>query len=400
MKQLDLPPDRSIRDRVVVLENALFLPNRRRKATWRYWGGIQSADGTEHPYATGWHYPRDRANVIPEDYPLPEEVPTLEGDFLYLGHYPSGFGHFLLESTARLWHLRENGTAYTAALMLKPRKLAPDTVERQLRSFAELCGLKLPPMIWPDKPVRLLRLTVPQQGCGALELMLGAPEYRDMIVGHFAADVPAKGAKKIYISRSALDSTHGSLIEEDKLEALLKDEGFEIYHPQDHSFRDQIAQYKAAEVIVGLDGSAFHALALVGWSSDKTVAIIQRRPAAEATLQARQLEAFGVTRVGVVAGHETAWSPAGTRRAALSMFGTLSFAETGRALHELGAISRPEAWRDTPRADLEERVRTIGHWLERDMYEVRSSATSLEDMPLRLHSDRISLIPETERAVG
>jgi Capsular polysaccharide biosynthesis protein len=397
MKQLDLPPDQSIRDKVAVLERALFLPNRRRKATWRYWGGVRSADGSEHPYATGWHYPKDRATIIPEDYPLPEEIPSLEGDFLYLGHYPAGFGHFLLESTARLWHLRMQDKAFTGALMLKPRKLDEKIVERQLQEFAELCGLELPPLIWPDGPVRLSRLTVPQQGSGALDLMLGAPEYRDMIVGRFAADVPAQGAKKIYISRSGLDSAHGSLIEEDKLERLLVAEGFEIYHPQDHSFRDQIGQYKAADVIVGVDGSAFHAVSLVSWFSEKTVAIIKRRPAIEAEWQARQLSQYGATRVGVVACDETAWSPAGVRRAALSMFGTLPFAAAGRALHDLGAIAHPEAWQDTPEAERETQIRAIGAQLGCDMCEVRTSGTSLDHLPPRQKPDEIRLIGVAER---
>lgn len=386
-----LDPDQSIRDRFEVLSDAILVPASRNRS-WAVEAGLFDKEGHPHPLSQGWHYEGNPATKFPA---LPATISgTCSGRFLFLGHYTPHFGHFLLETTARLWHLHQCPADYDGAVLLHQPQEDRGRIERDLGRFMALCGWEMPPLLWADIPVRLEQVVVPMQGSGALQLMQASPEYRDMIHSRFARDIAPRGADKIYLSRTAFDHRHGSLIEEAKLERLLAGEGFHIYHPQEHGLEEQVAQYKAARVIAGVDGSAFHLLALVVRPHQKVV-IFQRRPAPEVQMQAEQLRRYGAGEVRVLAAAPTAWSPAGVRRSALSVFGVTAFPAAGQALSKMGVISRPELWTDTPQDELRKHIRRIGRSLGADMYEVRKPGESLAHLPLRSDRSRIRLFPRT-----
>ena len=98
----------------------------------------------------------------------------------------------------------------------------------------------------PDLRARVERLLVPPQGFGMFQMIEGAPEFRDFIRARAGKGITPKGAARIYISRSALPIQRGSVLGETVLEERLIAEGYEVFHPQKHSFEDQIAAYRAA----------------------------------------------------------------------------------------------------------------------------------------------------------
>lgn len=389
-EKLVLHPDRSIADQVLRLADAVLVPARRQRTPWVVEAGLFDQAGQPVSLAQGWHSATNRATRFP---PFPAQVSERrDGRYLFLGHYHPQFGHFLLETTARLWHLHHAPDSYDGAIVLHQPGADLARIKDMLGRFMALCGWKMPPLLKADGPLRLGQVVVPVQGCGALTLMAATPEYRAMIHDRFAADIAPKGHRKIYISRTGLDHPHGSLIEEDRLEQLLRAEGFVPYHPQHHSMEDQIAQYKAAEVIAGVDGSAFHLVALVVRAHQRVV-MFQRRPAPEVFLQAGQLTRFGAGQVAVINARPMGWSPAGVRRSALSVFGVADFPQAGRQLADLGLIADPGPWTETPREELRSRLRAIGARLGADMYEVQRPGESLADLPLRSHPRRIRLYP-------
>ncbi|MFV0293530.1 MAG: glycosyltransferase family 61 protein, partial [Paracoccus sp. (in: a-proteobacteria)] len=371
--------------------DGIFIPATN-KRNWKLNGGVLDSDGSQPVSASCWHYPnapaaepREIAGTPYQDLPDPRTA-------VFLGHYSPMFGHFILESTARLWWLMGPDAKADVSLMLVAQGTDTTIVEAKMREFAALCDIDLPLFAWPERPVAFRKLITPPQGSGALNLMLAAPEYRQMIVGRFAGSVPPQGSPKVYISRSRLPGRHGTLIEEARLEELLSAEGYEIYHPQQHSFQEQIARYKAADTILGLDSSAFHAVALVAASSRKKIGIIQRRTAPEAYLQAEQLRKFDAASVVVVPCEETAWSPAGVRRAALSMFGTLNFQLAGQILKDSGFIADSGPWAATHPTEKLKAVRQVGTLLGADMIEVVRGQRNLSEYPIRAVPGEVSLI--------
>ena len=62
-----------------------------------------------------------------------------------------------------------------------------------------------------------------------------------------------------------------------KLRLTMREEGYEVFHPQKHSHLEQIQAYKAATHVIAVDCSPLHLLALVGHDAQK-VGVIARRP--------------------------------------------------------------------------------------------------------------------------
>ena len=74
--------------------------------------------------------------------------------------------------------------------------------------------------------------------------------------------VPVVG--KVFISRSGLQRDVRCVDREPDLEAILQDNGWMVFRPEQHVLADQIAVYRSARVIAGFEGSALHCLATLG----------------------------------------------------------------------------------------------------------------------------------------
>jgi capsular polysaccharide biosynthesis protein len=66
------------------------------------------------------------------------------------------------------------------------------------------------------------------------------------------------GPEKIYLTRSKLKSRDRKAAEELELENRMRNEGFEIFAPEQLSFTDQVRMFNSAKWVVGTIGSAFH----------------------------------------------------------------------------------------------------------------------------------------------
>jgi capsular polysaccharide biosynthesis protein len=75
---------------------------------------------------------------------------------------------------------------------------------------------------------------------------------------------------KVYLSRSKLSFRERTCINEKRLEAILQDHGFGIFHPQEMSLADQIGLWNRAKIVVGTWGSALSTM-LFSEVSQKTI---------------------------------------------------------------------------------------------------------------------------------
>ncbi|MEN8833806.1 glycosyltransferase 61 family protein [Pacificibacter sp.] len=209
---------------------------------------------------------------------LTEDAEHRPGNWLFGGRYDLRFGHFLVESVARLWALDYidvpiSGVVYMPGRPLKafnPKRL----VSRGRALYDLFDGLPSPEII--SKPTRFETLFIPPQGCGAGELAVGCPEFRYFARKRFTKRVAPNGDDKLYISRSAMLSSPGQIVHEKLLETQLERDGFSIIHPQNHSIDEQIARISAAQIIVGVEGSAFHLVAYAANQNCK-IGVIRRR---------------------------------------------------------------------------------------------------------------------------
>lgn len=239
--------------------------------------GVFDASGTYQPLAQCWRDSRGQTTA-PAAAPDPDQITdTLRGTWLFGGMLYAHFGHFLCESTARLWGLDLPGETF-AGVVFHPKARLPrmSRLINPTRPWLAVAGCALPVAAPPD-PVRVERLVVPEQGFGTGDMVAGRPEYRDFIHRRFGASIVPEGGDRLYISRSRLYSKRGRILGETFLETALVAEGYEIFHPQEHPIEVQIARYKAARVVISTDCSALHLSALFARPTDR-VAILARRP--------------------------------------------------------------------------------------------------------------------------
>ncbi len=331
------------------LENAIVVPPSEQSFVQE--AGVLHADGSYCSAGALWRNGR-ALTVQPK---MPEgDLAVRKGTWLWGGLLWMHFGHFLVESTARLWALDNPDTPIDGILFAPKRPRNGSEVHAFQHEFVTLMGTDAP-VVCLDAPARVERLIVPGQGFGLGSLIEGTQNYRDAIARNFAKDIKAKGPEKLYISRSQLPDGRGNLIGEAELEAYLEKQGYAIYHPQKHDLTAQIETYKAARHIIAAEGSALHLLAMVA-QADQQVAIVVRRPSGATEQLQRHLKSFADIDAVMLTRLTRSWKPMGRAKSRLWM-GELDMPALQKDLADAGFIkSSKTKWKSLDRDDVSTRL--------------------------------------------
>lgn len=329
-------------DDIVLHEEALLVPPQADNKTRHQKSGILTAQGEFVENSVSWDSREKRVNQAP-DLPSDDEITDLPGTWMYGGILYGHFGHFLVDSMARVWALAEldgkiDGIIFTP-------KIIGERPNRALEGYSTLVsalGIRVPTKL-VQTPHRVQRLYVPRQGFGMNDLTSGSDKFRAYMKANAGRDIAAAGPERIYISRSQLPPKRGGLIGESVLEALLAAEGYVIYHPQKETQADQIAQYKAARDIISVDCSPLHLVGYVG-NADQRIAILTRRSMDIARSMVNQLRTFNDSDAFEVNTLVRDWVPGKAHRAGRSSFGEIDFPRTYAALKAKGMIASETPW--------------------------------------------------------
>ncbi len=302
-------------------------------------GGVLDAEGAYCPHGALWR--RYRPITI-EPKPPAKVVETLEGRWLWGGVLWVHFGHFLVESTSRLWGLEYLDKPVDGILFMPKRPKVGDTVHGFQSDFIHMMSPDLPIRVLTD-PTQVEELVVPGQGFGLGKIASGTGKFRDAAHKAFAKDIKPEGPEKIYISRSKLGLGKGGLLGEEHLEDLLRAEGYEIFHPQNHDLRTQVAHYKAAKKVIAADGSALHLYAMVG-TPDQPVAMILRRTSGANTHLSNNIASFCGREPLIINALRTEWLKANKGKSDRHSFGELDHAIIGQALGADGFVREGLNW--------------------------------------------------------
>lgn len=363
----------------IKIVNDAVLVHRPRAQGWRIKASVYDARQCEVPQAMCWHSQGQPATVEAR-HPRPGRIMHLRGTWLFGGVYNPQFGHFFSETLARVWALDHIDEKIEGVLFFPVYNAYRDTAEA---SFGDLFSIVDTRFKWKivDQFYQVDKLIIPPQGSGIKTDMMSSPEYRAYLRGHMRNDLPPTGHDKIYISRSEFTEKRRSILGETRLEDLLRDEGYLIFHPQNHSLVDQVRHYRSARHIIGPDGSPFHLVNYV-CNPDTKVAIIKRRKSGEYQYMLDQTRWFEAG-TGIGLDHCLSyWAPAGVRRAALMMSAEVDFAAMGQTLLKHGMISDVGPWHRLDKAALEADLKRFGASMGCDMHQVRGDGQSLADMPL------------------
>lgn len=307
--------------------------------------GLFDANGAFLPQGHCYRYAAGPITIEPQAAPHETPPERLAGRWLYGGLFYGHFGHFLCESTARLWALQQLGPIDGIVFLPKQQLTHERRHYRHLLPFFAALGLtedKVRIRV-PQSPVIIDQLAIPEPGFGIADMIEGRPEYRDFMRANLGREVEPGPSADIYVSRSKLPSKRGSVILETLIEERMVQAGYTIFHPQDHSVTDQIATYKAARRIVSLDASSLHLAAMVV-APEAKVAIINRGPSNnidDYIAQFTRWQGRAPTRIEAVTGYYFA---EGRRVVKRETHATLDFRAVWAALVKDGFLPAGTKW--------------------------------------------------------
>lgn len=184
-------------------------------------------------------------------YPAEEKYKTAEysdQSVIYGGvAYFHAYGHFLLESTARLWFVLQNHDDRRPIVFIPVGK--PD----RYFEFFDLLGIERERLLFIDRPMRFKEIAVPEMSSRLGEF------YTEEFMLPFrkaAANVPAAKYEKVYLTRRRFE--FGNMCGEEALEKTFKANGYKVVSPERLSVGKQIALMKGAKSVVSVLGSATH----------------------------------------------------------------------------------------------------------------------------------------------
>lgn len=307
--------------------------------------GVLHADGRYCPEGALWRKWRP-LTTEPEAPAGP--VAELGGKWIWGGVLWQHFGHFLAESTGRLWAIPRVADA-DGILFVPKRPVVGDQVAGFQRGFIDQMAPGMPIHV-ATTPTRVERLVVPGQGFGLGPIIRGTDAYRAAVQARFGADIAAEGPERLYVSRSALGVGKGGLIGETRLEEYLAAEGYAIFHPQKHPMEVQVARYKAAKQVIGAEGSALHMFAMVA-RPHQQVAVVLRRKSSASNFIEQHIESFGGRAPLAVQALRRIWMPEGETAKRMGL-GELDFPQVERELAAAGFVSGRAGWRDMTDAEV------------------------------------------------
>ncbi|WP_293574574.1 glycosyltransferase 61 family protein [Phaeobacter sp.] len=214
--------------------------------------------------------------LAPKDWPICSRLP---GTWLYAGPYYTHFGHFLVESLARLWVLDHIGEKIDGILYAWSRNKPLPQHARQgfQQDLLARCGCGDVPVEIINHPVQVERLIVPRQGFGLGELSAGTPEFRAFIRDRLRRGSNPGAHRKLYISRQGFGLRRGGLFDEDRLVRKLAEQGYAEIRPERIGLQAQIDAYLGADRIISTDNSALHLVGFLAKEHQRVAMVLRRK---------------------------------------------------------------------------------------------------------------------------
>jgi hypothetical protein len=194
--------------------------------------------------------------------PVPVEsigsVREVDEEVVYLGWLqPHHYGHFLLESLARLWFLREIDPAIR--VVFHQYSVPPQGPTRRI---LELMGIPDERLLIPRVRTRFRRIVIPEV---LYELSLTAHErfvepFREIAECIVGASPTRPSTQPVYLSRRQLPKGRREVFGESELEEVLRENGFRIAYPEQMPIDEQILLFNEHSDIFAAVGSAAHAI--------------------------------------------------------------------------------------------------------------------------------------------
>lgn len=311
--------------------------------------GVVSADG-DCAHAATW---RGGIRMTRPVHALPEPRHVLKGRHVWGGLYYGHFGHFMTETMSRCWAF---DAPDAESVVFVPKHGDLQEFQKYQSEFWEMLNLKQRVTI-AREPILVEELLVPGQGFGLGAISRGTPEFR-ATMRNMAERLPRDPEKKIYISRTKFNG-RGGVVAEVAIERSLRENGYEIVHPEKLALSDQLRLYKSATHILGVDSSAFHIVGMVADASKKIGFILRRSNGAHESIMA-QISAMTGKDPVIVDAILAHWMDLRQTESNHLSWGELDHSILAQALKDHGFIDATATWLPPTDAEILQSVHVVG----------------------------------------
>lgn len=209
-------------------------------------------DGTGVLDAGGKIVPYSERGFDGDSFEIPEKTAFSDEEVIYGGVMFEHWGHFLTETTARLYHfLNRNPEKRRIAFAA-----AHETMPKVCRDFFSLSGVSEDRIIFVCEPCRFKKVIVPEAS-----FSLFKKEFSPLFLAPFDIvrnAVKPAGYEKIYLTKRKWAGLDFQCFGEKELEDVFKRNGYQVFSPEKLSLKQQIALIAGAEEIVTTNGTLAH----------------------------------------------------------------------------------------------------------------------------------------------
>lgn len=202
---------------------------------------------------------------------VPKYMPVATGRWVWGGELFNHYGHFLTQSTARLYYYLQNQDKFDGIMFVWCWQFMPP---KYMFEFLELAGVNLDKVRIVNQLLKVETLAVPTLAS------FNNFDWTDDFLLPFknASDaVPAGTDSKIYMSRRKWKSNKAQVFGERDIERAFVKNGFKSICPETMTIGQQIAAVKGATEIAGIAGTALHnILFAAGMNESKRVIMLNR----------------------------------------------------------------------------------------------------------------------------
>lgn len=341
---------------LLFIDNAIIIPpnfNAGGRATNT--AGVFESDGTPIISAVSFSYGRPRHS--PADFSVHEDAQYIPGTHIFGGVFFGHFGHFITESTGRLWALDDPRVNTTSVVYIpKAGPMPANAIKTQTELLLAL-GITADVKV-VDGPTRIERLIVPRQEFGLQPDLISGSDRFVNFARAAAQRVQPMGPEKVYLSRRGLGLDRGTILGEALLEQWLASEGYEIWLPHKSTKEEQVAKYRAAKKIISVDCSPLHLLAYVA-RPDQKIAIIKRRSMNAVNDIVAHIRSFGDSEISVIDHILANYVSEKAPRVGRSSWGEVDYRKIGDELAALGMISSSKNWRTLTETERDLQISSI-----------------------------------------
>lgn len=234
--------------------NATVYPIEKISSKGIYSGGVCAENG-EYISLSGWYRNNEMTQPMSNIDKLQEDIENSELKIIYCGVYIDQFGHFLLESTSRLWYYlslsEEQKLQYKCAFLCY--SVEPNGA---MQEFLELCGLNKNNTIYIKRATKFKEVIIPE-----ISTILGRYYTKEFMhpFQYVSKQIEDGNIRNIYLTRTQFAKNKNTYGEE-YIETVFRKNKYKIISPEQLTLKEQISLVKGAQNIAMLNGSACHLL--------------------------------------------------------------------------------------------------------------------------------------------